>query len=121
MTLTATVTTTKEVKLAAGLRKKLLTKLQTYAALKEQAKALELAMKKLNGEIGDLRDETGEQSVKLEGFTVTLVCNTRKKFNPKTFVANGGDLAIYHQSHDEVPVKAFTKITLPGATDESDE
>ena len=115
MALTATVTTTKEIRLQPALRKKLLTKLNTYAGLKSQMKTLEHSLKKLSDEIGELRDETGEQSVKLEGFTITLVANTRKQFNEKAYIANGGDLAIYNQSFDEVPVKAFNKITLPKA------
>lgn len=115
-----TATTTHEVKLAPALRKKLLTSLRTYAGLKSQIEVLESALKKQKGLIGALREETGEQSLALEGFKVTLVANIRKKFNPKKFVQLGGDLALYNEAHEDVPVRAFEKITLPGASEDEE-
>lgn len=121
MEATATVTTTQEVRLAPGLRKKLLTKLSTYASLKSQLDAIKHAMKKAGDEIGELHAETGETSVRLDGYTMTLVAGNRKKFNPKLFVANGGDLAVYNQSIDEVPVKSYLKISVPGGSNDDEE
>ncbi len=116
----ATVTTTQDVRLAPAFRKKLLTKLSTYAGLKAQRDAIEHAMKKASDEIGELRDETGEMSLKLDGYSITLVAGTRKVFNKKDFVANGGDLAIYDNSFDEVPSKAYNRISLPGAKNDDE-
>src|SRR6267142_3452835 len=109
----ATVKTVQEIRLAPVLRKKLLTRLNVYAGLKAQRDAIDHAMKKAADEIGALRDETEEQSIKLEGFTVTLVAGHREKFNAKKFVQLGGDLAIYNQAKDLVPVKAYNRISTP--------
>lgn len=111
---TITATTTHEIKLAPTIRRKLLTKLKTYAELRSQLKIIESAMEKQKAEIGALRDETGEQSIELEGFKVTLVAGVRKKFNPKKFVAIGGDLDLYNQAVEEKLNKPYEKISVPG-------
>lgn len=110
----ATVSTTREVKLEAGVRRKLLTELKTYQNLLAQKKALELAMDKIKAKVGAIRNETGEQSLELEGFKITLVAPTRKKFNPKTYLKLGGDLDIYNQANEETLVTPYEKITVPG-------
>jgi hypothetical protein len=115
---TATVTTTTEVRLEPKVRQKLLTKLRTYAGKKAQLDALKAEMESLNTEIEDIRCDIGEEKVELEGFSVKLVAGTHSKFNPNKFVAAGGDLAIYNQSVEIKPKKAFTKITCPGAKEE---
>lgn len=118
---TVTATTTTEISLAPQIRRKLLTELRTYAQLHEQKKALELAMDKIKAKVAAIRDDTGEQSLKLEGFTTTLVAPTRKKFNPKIFVKLGGDLELYNQAVEETLTKSYEKITCPGSSDEEDE
>lgn len=115
---TVTVSTTREVKLEATTRRKLLTKLRTYEGLHTQKRVIDLAMAKLKDEVGAIRNETGEQSLELDGFKVTLVAGTRKKFNPKKFVQLGGDIDIFNQANEETLVKPFEKITLPGADSE---
>jgi hypothetical protein len=115
---TVTATTTMEITLAPQIRRKLLTELRTYAQLHEQHKALELAMDKIKGKVAAIRDETGEQSLKLEGFTTTLVAPVRKKFNPKIYVKLGGDLELYNQAIEETLTKPYEKITCPGSKDE---
>lgn len=114
----ATVSTTKEIRLEPKLRKKLVTELRAYDALHTQLKTIQHAMGVKKNAIEALRAETDEQSVGIEGFTVTLVAPIRHVFDPKTFVSNGGDLAIYNQSHIDVPSKPYTKISCPGADDE---
>ncbi len=113
-----TVSTKKEIRLEASVRRKLLTELKTYQNLHAQKKALELAMDKIKSKVAAIRNETGEQSLELEGFKVTLVAPTRKKFNPKTFVKLGGDIDIYNQANEETLVTPYEKISLPGADDE---
>lgn len=114
--LTATATTTQEIKLKPSVRSKLLRELRTYQELGCQIKALKHAMDQHKAVIGEIRDETGEQSLSLEGFTITLVAPIKKKFNPSKFVTNGGDLALYNMSFDEVPTRSYEKITVPGDT-----
>jgi len=121
MALTVTVSTTQEIKLAPAIRRKLLTEFRAYAAVKAQMATLQHALDKHKGVIAGLRDETGEQSLEIDGFRTTLVAPIRKKFSPKRFVANGGDLAIYNASIDEVPSRPYEKVSLPGAKDEGDE
>jgi len=115
---TVTVSTTKDIKLKPTLRMKLLKALRTYGELRSQRKVIELAMDKHKAVISDLRDETGEQSLSLEGYTTTLVAPIRKKFNARKFVSLGGDIAIYNQAMDDVPSRAYEKITVPGSKDD---
>jgi len=113
-----TVSTTHEIKLEANIHRKLLTKLRSYQALHAHKKMIEADMDKLKAEVGDIRNTTGEQSLELEGFKVTLVAPTRKKFNAKTFVKLGGDIDIYNQANEETLVTPYEKISLPGKDDE---
>ncbi len=108
------VVTTHEIKLDNKVKRQLLTRLHLYEELRQQKKAIELAMDKCKGEVEDLRDQTGEQTLMVEGFTVTLVAPIRKKFDPQLFVQNGGSIELYNQSHIEVTSRAYTKITVPG-------
>ena len=96
----------------------MLTKLRSYQALHAHKKMIEADMDKLKAEVGDIRNTTGEQSLELEGFKVTLVAPTRKKFNAKTFVKLGGDIDIYNQANEETLVTPYEKISLPGKDDE---
>ncbi len=114
LTATATVSTTTEIQLEPKLARKLRTELRLYAELKTQLEAIEAAMSKHKSAIGLLREETGERSIKLDGFTVSLVASIRKKFDAKQFVAEGGDLAIYHKAMIDVPLHPYEKVTCPG-------
>ena len=110
-------TVTKELQLAPQIRRKLLQEFRLYGALKTQLDAIKSAMDKHKGVIAALRDETGEMSLSLEGFSTTLVAPIRKKFNPKRFVSDGGDLAIYNAAMEDVPVRPYEKITVAGEKD----
>lgn len=109
----AVVSTTKEVRLAPTLRTKLLTRFHEYARLKAEADLLESKLDAKKAEIASLREDTGEASVQLEGFTSTLVAPERNVFDPKVFVKLGGDLDIYNQAVKKVPSKSYEKITTP--------
>ena len=119
LTQTATVSTTEEVHLDPRVRTRLVTKLKAYAEKHAQLKALEAEMDTINAEVEDIRSDIGEQSVKLEGFTVTLVAPTYRKFSAKKFVAAGGDLALYNAAIEEKPKRAYTKISVPGQREHS--
>jgi hypothetical protein len=112
-----------ELVLEPTLRKALQTKLTAYAALVAKKKALKADMDKLAKELVDLRDETGELSVTLEGYGTITYCGgqTFKKFNPKKFVQLGGNLAVYNEAVENKPKKAFDKITVPGVDEGGDD
>jgi D-lyxose ketol-isomerase len=98
------------------LRQALQTKLTAYAALQAQVKAIKARMDSLVEEMGTIRDETGEMSVKLDGYgSITLVAGTYKKFNPKRYVQLGGNLAVYNEANEDRPRKAYNKVTVAGA------
>jgi hypothetical protein len=118
---TVVATTTHELKLKPAARQKLLTKLRSYQALHAHKKMIEADMDKLKAEVGILRNETGEQSIEIDGFRVTLVAPTRKKFNPKLYVKLGGDLDIYNQANEETLVAPYEKISLPSSGTEDAE
>ena len=73
MSLTAMVsaTTREEVKLRPAVRLKLLKRLKVYAELKQQLKAIEVAMDKEKAEIGKVREEVGVTSLSLDGYKIT--------------------------------------------------
>lgn len=114
---TVQATTTHDITIAPSVAAKLRRSLKTYQSVKEQIKALEAQADKQKEIIDALRDETGETSIKLDGFTITMVAGTRRVFNPKAYVAAGGDMAIYNDSFDVRPNKPYTKISLPNESD----
>lgn len=109
-----TTTTEQEVKLLPTVRAKLRRALKTYQELHGQKKALELAMDKQKGEIEAIRESVGAASFDFEGFKVSLVAGLRKKFNLKKYISIGGDLGLYNEANEDVPVKTYTKVTIPG-------
>lgn len=117
----AVVSTTKEIKLRPSVRAKLLRELTAYAALRAELKAVEAKMNTHKAVIAALRDDTGEMSLTLEGYTTTLVAPIRRKFNARKFVAEGGDLDLYNQCIDERPTKTYEKITCPGEKTKSND
>lgn len=118
----ATVSSTQEVVLEPKLRKRLQLKLQEYARLSAEKKELKAKIDALTTELGALRDETGEMSVKLEGYgTITLVGGDYQKFNKKLFVKLGGDLQVYEEAREWKPKKSFNKVTIPGDKDDEED
>ena len=120
-TLTATVTTTRELVLKPTVRRKLLTELKTYQELKGQLDAIKSAMDKHKGVIGKLREETGEQSIKIDGFSVTLVAPVRSTLDKQKLIAQGVTMAQIEAATIVKPGAAYEKISLPGnGRDEED-
>ena len=113
MALTATTTTTQEIKLRPSLRAKLLKELRTYAELKAQAKALELAMDKHKGTIRDLREEAGVETLRLEGFTTTNVTNIRSSLDKMKLLEMGVTTEMLEEATVRKPGRPYEKISLP--------
>ena len=110
---TVTATTKQDITLTPSIRRKLITELKLYQELRLQLKTIEHAIDRHRNLIGQIRDDTGEQSIALEGFTVTLVAPVRKKFDAKKYVLLGGDLEIYNAANVDTPSKAYDKISCP--------
>lgn len=117
----ATVTTTKEIKLAPQLRRKLLTELKAYAELREQSKAIEQAMKKHKSTLDELREKTGEKSLSLDGFKITLVEPVRTTLDKAALIAAGVTTAQIEEATITRPGKAYAKVTVPGEKERDDE
>src|SRR5712664_1151708 len=113
-TLTATVSTTKEVKLTPRVTRKLLTELKGYAELKAQRNAIDAAMDGHKAAIEKLRDETGEQSIALEGFKVSLVSPVRSSLDRKRLLEAGVTMAQLESGTVTKPTKPYTKVSVPG-------
>jgi hypothetical protein len=109
-----TTTTTEEVKLAPALKVKLRKRLQTYAALHAEKKAIIEKMDKEKALIGELRDEAEVLSLDFEGFKVTYVQGTSSKLDKKKFVALGGPLKMLENATVTTPKKAYELVTVPG-------
>lgn len=120
MGLSVTTTTTTTVKLAPKLKQKLLTKFREYADLKTKLDATKVRMDALKVELADLREDTGEVSLELEGFKTTLISPTRSKFNEKKFIADGGDISIYKGAVEVVPSKSYEKVSVPGQKEDGE-
>lgn len=112
-----TVKTEQDITIKPTVRKKLLTALRTYAELRVDLKAIEAAMDKQKGTIGAIREEIGEQSLGLEGFTVTLVAGVRSTLDKAKLIAQGVTVAQIEAATTTKPTKPYTKITVPGQRD----
>ena len=114
--LSVTTTTTQVVKLSPALKKKLLLKCKTYASLKLQRDAADLAMTKQRTEVEFIMEEAGESKLEIEGFKTTLIAPVKKgKFNPKKAIALGITTEQIEKSMDpDTPGKSYIKISVPG-------
>lgn len=120
-TTNATVTTTREVHLDARLEKKLKTRLQNYATLKSEIESLQAALDDEKAAIAALREKTGEQSIQLDGFTVTEVRGVSHKLDKKKLIALGCAAAWIEEATVTKPKKPYTLVTLPGEKKHAEE
>jgi len=120
MGLSVTTTTTTTVKLAPKLKQRLLTKFREYQDLKVKLDATKSRMDELKTELADLREDTGEVSLELEGFKTALISPTRSKFNEKKFIADGGDITIYKGAVETIPSKSYEKVSVPGQKEDGE-
>lgn len=120
MSLSTTVeaTTTHELKLAPQVKKKLKTNLDAYADLKLQRDAIDHAMRKHKDVVEGILTDVGESSLKLDGYTSTIVSQVRKKLDQMKLIALGVSMDIIERATVETPTKPYLKITVPGGKDE---
>ena len=119
MSTTVTTTTTHEVTLKPTLRRRLLTELRTYGELKAQRAALDLAMTKHRGTIEGYLGETGEASLSLEGYKVTLVCPITSRLDKMKLVEQGVTTAQIEAATVTTPGRSYVKVTVPVEHDNS--
>lgn len=118
---TVTVSTTKDVKLEPALRLKLQKRLRVYAGLKVKYEDAKKALDREKANLGGYREQTGEQSVSLDGYgTITEVRGVTSKLDKKKFVALGGSLTMLEEATVVSPKRPYELITLPGASDDDD-
>ena len=120
MSTTVTTTTTHEVTLKPTLRRRLLTELRTYGELKAQRAALDLAMTKHRSAIEGYLGETGEASLSLEGYKVTLVCPITSRLDKMKLVEQGVTTAQIEAATVTTPGRSYVKVTVPGERDNSE-
>jgi len=111
---TITATTTQQIVLKPSLKTKLMKELRLYAELRSQREAIDAAMDKHKASIEVIRDEAGEQSLKVEGYTISLVAPVRAILDKMRLIANGVTLAQIEDSTVHKPSKPYCKISLPG-------
>lgn len=111
-----------EIKVKPTLVKKLRAQLTAYLDLDTQIKELTAARDAIKEAVGALREQTGEQSITLDGYTVTRVEGTYKKFDPKTLMRIADvSAAQIEEATLERPKKGYEKITVPGQRAGSDD
>ena len=96
----------------------MLTELRTYGALKEQRDAIDAAMNKHKEAIGQLRESTGENSIAIDGFKISLVMPVRKVLSHAKLIELGCAAAWIEEATESKPTRPYEKITVPGGGDE---
>lgn len=120
-TTVVTATTSHEIKLSPRLKRRLLTELKTYHALKSQRDALDSAMKKHRGNVEEVLSEAGESSIGVDGYKATLVAPIRRKLDPKKLVSLGVSTDIIDRATVESSGTPYVKVTCPGEKDHEED
>lgn len=112
---TTSVTTTvrKVVKLLPSLRRQLLVELAAAQKEKLAVKAAEEKYDKRKAKIRKLRESTGEESLEIDGYTMTNVQGTNTRFDEKKMIAHGLSVAEIESFKTTTPKKAYEKLTFP--------
>ena len=94
--------------------------LRAYADLKAQRDVLDHAIEKAKQTLGETLTAVGESSIELDGFKLTRVeGQTYKKLNEQKLVELGCAIAWIREATENHPKKAYVKISLPGAREDS--
>lgn len=112
---TATTTQTRTVTIRPTLKRKLLTELKTYAEIKSQVKVLEHALDGHKTAIEAIREETGESTLELEGFTITRVQSDYTSITKELLLQFGIPMSTIEEiwAAGRRAKKPFTKVSLP--------
>lgn len=114
LTTSATTVVTKQVALKPSLKRRLLNELKALNALRDQIKVLEHAQRQHRTEIEDCLAESGEASLALDGYKVTLVQPVVAKLDKMKLVALGVTTAQIEEATTHSPGKPYVKISAPG-------
>lgn len=121
MNLSTTVeaTTVREIRLVPQLKKKLKTNLDAYADLKLQREAIDHAMNKHRDAVEKIMEEVGEGSLKLDGYTMTIIKAVRKTIDKMKLMTKFGlTIDQIEEASTEKATKPYVKISLPGGRDD---
>jgi hypothetical protein len=113
VTTSVTTTVTKTVKLLPSLRKQLLMELAAAQKEKLALKAAEDKWDKRKARIRKLREQTGEESIELDGYTVSNVTGTMTKWDEKKMLMEGLSVAQIEGFKTITPKKPYEKISFP--------
>lgn len=119
ITAKATTTTVQAVSLRPRLRAELLNELRSYAVLKVEGDALQIAMDAHKARVREIRETTGEKGFEIEGFKITDVTGTSSRLDRKKLLKLGVTLAQIEEATVTKPKKSYEKITLPNEVDQS--
>lgn len=115
MTATLTATVVQTVTLKPHQKRKLSAALHAYGDIKQQIEALEEALAVHKTEIESIREASGATCIEQDGYKVTLVQpKDRLVIDEKKLLAQGITMTQIENAKDAKPVKAYTKVTLPG-------
>lgn len=116
---TVTTTTKEEVKIKPRIKTALTAELKAYAADRLELKAVQERLDDRKAKIGAWREEIGVTSLKLEGFSVTLVPNLRTSLDVKKLIEMGVTTEMIQEATVTKPGKPYEKVTCPGEKDYS--
>lgn len=109
------MTATQEVRIQPTLKRKLLNELNAYAVLDSQVKAIKEAMEMHRATVERYRQEIGAEAFEVDGFKIAYVQGVRSVLDKHLLMAQGVTMAQIENASPPKPVKAYTKISLPGA------
>ena len=120
-TVTATTQATVSVSLSPRLLAQVRTQCVEHADLGKDIKQKQDRQKEIKSFVESAFVEHGEVDALMDGtdvngIPVKMVCATRKTFNRKKFIAEGGDIALYDRCMEETPNNPYVRI---GAEKES--
>jgi hypothetical protein len=115
---TATVQQTTELNLETTVVAQIRVKCSRVAEINEEIAKLDKEKEDLTSEVeNDLIDNGAVDAwlngCDIDGFKVKNTTGSRRVFNKKKFVEQGGDLALFEACHEDVDNKPYTKITPP--------
>jgi len=117
MSLSVMATTTTELVLKPAIKSKLLRELRIYADAKVALKEAEAKVEKHKGVIAVIREEIGEQTIAVDGYSITLVAGVKSTLKVEKLIALGVSTAMIEAATIISPIKSYTKITMPKDSD----